>query len=227
MNIGIDSSIHTLSAVNGYYNNPLTLIPLPPEVKTITDNLQAMKAIPLLSALVPNIETKLEDLTKSINASAGKAAKDATPIFKNAITNLSITDGLNLLRGNSLTKSSNFDSLAITEYLETQTKGSLTEVFSPYMNDALGQPFMGTASATSLWNDITGGYNTVVGKANLLSGVTGKSFNVVNTDLGNFVTEKALDGLFFKVGEQEKQIRRNPLQYASDIIKKVFGYVFK
>ena len=73
------------------------------------------------------------------------------------------------------------------------------------------------------WNDLTGAYNTFVNSiAGQLAGLS-----PVTTDIGEYCTEKALDGLFHKVGEEEKKIRKNPFQWAVNIIQKVFGSIFK
>ncbi|MCL2327910.1 MAG: DUF4197 domain-containing protein [Bacteroidetes bacterium] len=232
---GADSSTRVLSAVNGYYdnlNNLETRIPLPPEAQTILDNAKIIEKLPGISFITKNLTSELQakttDLIKSINNSAGDAAKEALPIFEGAIRDLSITDGLSILKGITV-KSESFDSTAATNYLRSKTFSSLTATYAPYMNNALGKPFAGNLSATEIWNSITQTYNGVVNNQLVQSAATvaGHSFAPVNTDLGEFVTGKALNSLFLKVGEQEKQIRKNPLAYASDIIQKVFGYVFK
>lgn len=238
---GADSSTRVLMAEGGYYNNLLTRIPLPDEVNTILDNAKVIDNIvaniPGISVLAPNLtknltgelQSKVTDLVKSINNSAGDAAKDALPIFQNAIADLSIADGLSILQGKSLLKAENFDSLAATNYLKSQTFTNLTDLYAPKMNAALGTPFAGNLSATEIWSSITDTYNGVVNNSIVQTAAkaAGHSFTPVTTNLGEFVTAKALDGLFLKVGEQEKKIRKNPLEYASDIIQKVFGYVFK
>ncbi|MDR0941392.1 MAG: DUF4197 domain-containing protein [Bacteroidales bacterium] len=230
---GADSSTRVLSTADGYYNDLATRIDLPDEVQTILDNAQIIENLPGVSLIAPNLtndlQAKVTDLVKSINSSAGEAAKEALPIFKNAITDLSITDGLSILQGKIVLKSGEFDSTAATQYLKSATFTGLTETYAPYMNEALGKPFAGNLSATEIWTSITGTYNTIVNNKIVQSAaqLAGHSFQAVDTDLGAFVTGKALDGLFLKVEEQERKIRKNPLQYASDIIQKVFGYVFK
>ncbi len=133
--------------------------------------------------------------------------------------------------GGSEKAGSGFDSLAATKYLKNQTYNALVDAYSPKMDAALDKKFVGNASATSLWNDITSNYNGFVSQygklASTAAALAGKdvSFKEVDTNLGEFVTAKALDGLFVKVGAQEKEIRKNPFQWASDIIQKVFGAV--
>ncbi|MCQ2606138.1 MAG: DUF4197 domain-containing protein [Bacteroidales bacterium] len=233
LNIGTDSSTAELSLKDGYYGNPLIKIPLPDEAEMI---MEKMEYIGKYSSTAQElIETKMESLREAINRSAEDAAKDAKPIFTDAITNLSIVDGWEILNGvvpgGSEKAGSGFDSLAATKYLKNQTYNALVDAYSPKMDAALDKKFVGNASATSLWNDITSNYNGLVSQygkaATLAAQIMGKdiTFKEVDTDLGEFVTAKALDGLFVKVGAQEKEIRKNPFQWASDIIQKVFGAV--
>ena len=235
LNIGTDSSTTILSATNGYYGDALVKIPLPKEAMAIKEKMDFVRKYSSTAASV--IDSKMEDLILAINRSAEVAAKDAAPIFSDAITNLSIVDGLQILNGEvpgeSLKSAADFDSLAATKYLKNQTYGELVDAYAPKMDEALGKKIVGNASATSLWNDITSNYNGFVTQygdvARAAAKLSGKdiAFNEVNTDIGEYVTEKALDGLFLKVGDQEREIRKNPFQWASDIIKKVFGSVYE
>ena len=233
LKIGTDSSTTELSQEDGYYANPLMRIPLPKQVDTLRQAMEFMRQISPAAASI--IDSKLENLELAINRSAEDAAADAKPIFTDAITNLSISDGWQILNGevpNDLTKAEGFDSLAATKYLKNQTYGDLLAAFSPKMNTALDKPFVGNESAADMWNAVTANYNGFVSQygtaARLAATLAGRDdllFNEVNPNLGELVTGKALDGLFIKVGEQERAIRRNPFQWASDIIRKVFGSI--
>lgn len=237
LTVGTDSSTAILSASNGYYGDALVRIPLPDEAMSIIEKTEYIRKYSKSAADV--IDSKMDDLILAINHSAEEAAKDAAPIFSTAITNLSIVDGLRILNGevpngdSELKSSTGFDSLAATTYLKMQTYDALVSAYAPKMDQALEKKIAGNASAVSLWNDITSNYNGFVkqyGKAaRVAAQVVGKdiAFNEVNTDIGEFVTQKALDGLFLKVGDQEKAIRKNPFQWASDILRKVFGSVYE
>ena len=243
LNVGTDSSTAMLSLKNGYYKDELVKILLPEEAQYVQEKINQIGGIQYFSSVSDEISDKLEELVEAINHSAEDAAADAKPIFSDAITGLSIKDGLAILNGqvpDGQTKSgTSFDSLAATTYLKQQTYGALVNAYAPRINSALDKKIAGNASATSLWNDITGKWNglmqnygnsavTVIA-VQAYEAKTGKSLNLheVNTDLGEYTTEKALDGLFLKVGDQEKAIRKNPFQWASDIIKKVFGSVYE
>ena len=243
LNVGTDSSTAMLSVANGYYGDAAVKILLPQEAQYIQEKVRILDNV--WSGTSDVIDAKLEQLIESINRSAEDAAKDAKPIFSQAITDLSIVDGLRILNGevpggdNELKSSTGFDSLAATTYLKMQTYDALVGAYSPKVNAALGKKLVGNASAASLWSDIVGRWNgiyqkcennkTVVKGALLLMGKSYDDLNLheVNTDLGEFTTQKALDGLFLKVGDQEKAIRKNPFQWASDILRKVFGSVYE
>ena len=240
LNIGTDSSVAMLSAANGYFGDQAVKILLPQEAQYVQEKLEQLEGIPFFSSASGAITGKMDDLVLAINRSAEDAAKDAAPIFSNAITNLSIVNGLEILNGkvpSDLKSAEAFDSLAATKYLKSQTYDELVKAYSPKVNQALDKKIAGNASANSLWNDVVGRWNglmetyesstTALAAVKLLEATTGKSLNLheVNTNLGEYTTGKALDGLFVKVGNQEKEIRKNPFQWASDIIQKVFGSV--
>lgn len=226
LKIGADSSTHKLSVLDGYYMDAAVKILLPPEANVIYDNLGILDSkIPGTKAL---IEDQLEKMVVSINRSAEDAADDALPILTDAVTSLSISDGWDILNGKvpgtlKAAGEEPFDSLAATHYLENETKQELITVFSEPMNQALNKKLVFNISAYSLWNNITTTYNNAVEIYNLIPFV--EDLNTVNRDLGEYVTGKAMDGLFLKVGEQERKIRRDPFQWAVDIIQEVFGYI--
>ena len=229
LQIGADSSTTRLSALNGYYLDEAVKILLPPEADVIYDNLSK------LDNVVPGtksfIEGEMEKLVLSINRSAEDAADDALPILGNAITSLSISDGWDILNGKvpGTAKSATeepFDSLAATHYMEQMTKTDLIAVFSEPMNTALQKPLVFNVSAYGLWNSITSTYNTAANTYNSLDILNlWDDIEPVNTDIGEFVTGKAMDGLFLKVGNEERKIRKDPFQWAIDIIQRVFGYI--
>jgi hypothetical protein len=231
LQIGADSSTTKLSAVDGYYMDDAVKILLPPEADVIYDNLSKLNSIPGGSLITATIEDQLEKLVVSINRSAEDAADDALPILGAAITDLSISDGWDILNGKvpSAIKGATeeeFDSLAATHYMEQQTKTALIDVFSDPMNEALQKPLVFEVSAYGLWNSITTSYNNAANTYNSIDIFDlVADIEPVNTDIGEFVTGKAMDGLFLKVGEEEKKIRKNPWEWAVDIIQRVFGYI--
>jgi hypothetical protein len=218
LEIGTDTASSVLGLVNGYYGNQLYKIYLPPEADIIVENL----------SLLPVGADLVEDVILGINRAAEDAAKEAAPIFKNSISQMTLSDAWDILNGTNPaenTKSAEgFDSTAATGYFKVTTYDALTGVYSPKINTALQKDLLDiNYSPYDAWEDLTGAYNTVASSiVGQLAGLT-----PVTTDIGVYCTGKALDGLFHKVGEEEKKIRKNPFQWAIDIIQKVFGSVFK
>lgn len=216
LEVGTDSSVMVTSSMDGFYKDAAIKIFLPDEAQIIVDNINK----------VPGGSVLLENVLIRMNRAAEDAAKSATPIFKNAITGMSISDGLSILNGVNLEsrkKSASFDSTAATGYLKTKTYTDLVTAFATPINASLDKKLVGNISTNDAWNQLTSAYNTVVDLdvLNLLG------LHKVNVTLGEHVTRKALNGLFLKVGETEIRIRRNPWQWISttvgNILTKVFG----
>ncbi len=216
--VGTDSSVALTSRANGYYNDEAIKILLPPEADIIYDYTDH----PFFSAL--GLEAKLEEAVMALNMAAEDAAREAGPIFTTAITDLSISDGWAILKGTNPAaskKTTDFDSTAATNYLRSTTYSQLSDAFSPKVNASLDKKLVGTISPNQIWNTLTSNFNAV---ANLPFSPIDP---IENTDLGAYVTGKALDGLFLKVSVQEKEIRRDPLKWATttvgNILERVFG----
>lgn len=231
LEIGTDSASASLSVLNGYYNGPeqLVKIPLPDEAEQVR---QLITNNDLASLF--DLDAQFENVVKAVNRAAESAASDAAPIFKDAITDLSITEGLNILEGKvpetAGQKAGEFDSTAATNYLRLETYDALTGVYSPYINVALGKDLGLGFSAVDAWNTLTTSYNATLNSnaVQLALLLLGSSVNLpdeIETDLGVFSTQKALNGLFYKVGNEEKKIRKDPFAWAIDIIQRVFGSV--
>ena len=135
----------------------------------------------------------------SMNRAAEDATKYVGNIFWNSIKQLTIQDALGILRGGDF---------AATEYLKRTTTQQLTTAFRPVIDKSLGN-----VNATKYWSDVFSVYNRF-------------SNNPVNTDLGAYVTEKALSGLFYHIGLQEQKIRKDPAARVTDILRKVFGSTY-
>lgn len=137
-----------------------------------------------------------DNAVTSMNRAAEDASKSAAPIFVNAVKNMSIQDAAGILRGSDT---------SATAYLRKATTSQLTEAFRPVIEQSLVK-----VDATKYWKDVFTAYNKF-------------SSTPVNTDLNAYVTEKALNGLFFYVAKEEKNIRENPGARVNDLLKTVFG----
>ena len=154
----------------------------------------------------------LEDVILGINRAAEGAASEAAPIFLNSITSMTISDGWNILKG---------EDNAATTYLKSTTNAELYGLYSPKINNYLGKDLAGSGiSVTSSWKKLTTAWNSFVAVNNLVSST---KYNEVNSDLGGYLTQKALDGMYLKIADEEKQIRTDPIARVTDILKKVFG----
>ena len=138
----------------------------------------------------------VDNAITSLNRSAEDASKKAAPIFLSAIKSMSITDALGILRGGDT---------SATSYLRKSTTAHLANAFRPVIDSSLAK-----TNATKYWADMFTAYNKLTLKP-------------VNPDLVGYVTDKAMSGIFYYVGQEEKNIRKDPASYASGIIKKVFG----
>jgi hypothetical protein len=134
----------------------------------------------------------------AINRGAEKAAVEAKPIFINAIRQLTIQDAFNILKG---------DPDAATQYLRKTTESQLKTLFQPNIQESLNQ-----VGATKYYGDIANAYNAIP--------LTNRK---IDPDLNTYVTEKAIDGLFLLIAQEEKNIRENPLERTSALMRRVFA----
>lgn len=151
----------------------------------------------LLQGQVARFETTL-------NRAAEDATKTAAPIFLDAIKNMSIADGFAILNGGEG---------AATKFLKDKTTSQLVAAFSPKAKESIEK-----VELTKYWNPLTSAYN----KSTIF---TGKE--KVNTNLDQYVTNKAIDGLFTMMTAEENKIRKDPVARVNDILKKVFGSLDK
>ena len=238
LEVGADSSTASLMATDGYYGNNLLKILLPPQASQMLEYVSYIEDI-AGSGFVENV-------VKGINRSAENAASEAKPIFVDAITSMSIEDGLNILQGKSTNKTSDFDSIAATNYLKNKTYTNLVGLYAPKIDAALNKVLIstdkGSFTTNQLWTTLIGYYNDAITAAGytvagmellgqtppqLLKSLSTETQIDESLSLGQFATGKALDGLYYKVGQEEKKIRKDPYQWALDILEKVFGSVYK
>lgn len=147
-----------------------------------------------------------------MNRGAESAATKALPIFGNAITSMSFTDALSILEGGGT---------SATDYFYNQTNVALFDAFNPDVKSALD-----ATGANQIYTSTVGFLNYEYDPTGLgLTSITPNEF--INLDLpatiDGYATTKAIDGLFYLVGEEEKKIRLDPFAWASDIIERVFG----
>ena len=197
---GANNSCRILSAENGYYGDALVKIMLPDEAKVIVDNISK----------IPGGDKLVEDVVLRINRAAEDAAKEAAPVFINSIRQMTVQDAFNILRGADN---------AATSYLRNTTYSELYALYKPKIQASTDKDIVGTVSTTDSWNTLTGKWNT------LANSVAGRIADLkpVNTDLNDYLTTKALNGIFLKVETEELKIRKDVAARVSPILQRVFG----
>ncbi|MGC3947584.1 MAG: DUF4197 domain-containing protein [Chryseolinea sp.] len=183
---GISTGSDLASAMDGYFKNPEIKIPFPPEVKKVEDKLRQI-----------GLGNEVDKFVMTLNRGAEDAAKEAKPIFIEAIRQMTIQDAWSILKGNDD---------AATQYLKRTTSGLLKEKFKPVINNSLQK-----VNATRYYSDIVNTYNKI------------PLTEDVNPNLDDYATDKAIEGLFVMIAKEEKNIRENPLARTTDLLKKVFA----
>ena len=154
-------------------------------------------------ALNFGLSKQVETFEETLNRAAEEATKKALPIFIDAIKNMSVSDGFSILKDGEG---------AATKFLKSQTSNQLVIAFAPVVKEATTK-----VQLTAYWNPIITRYNSAMS----LSG--GQK---LNPDLDAYITQKAIDGLFYLVEVEENKIRKDPFARVSDILVKVFGSLF-
>lgn len=205
LNEGAKVASAQLSKEDAYYKNPLYYIDMPKD---------AEKLVATVSKL-PNGKKNVENVVLRLNRTAEACAAEIIPVFAEAITGMTVGDGVAIVTGKDN---------AATEYLKKKTYDQLVSLYKPKIAAALDQKLVGSMSANEAWEKLTATYNKAGGTANKVSSIFGKeAVKEVDVDLAQYATEKALDAVFLKIADEEAEIRDNPLEYSSDMIRKVFG----
>jgi hypothetical protein len=139
-----------------------------------------------------------------MNRAAEAAAPKAEPIFKRAITDMSFSDAQRIVSGGGH---------SATDYFKRKTSDQLRAAFAPIVKRTMSQ-----YDVAKLRDNLLGHYQSgAMGFGGMLGGVT------QNFDLNRYVTQKALDGLFYMTGQEEVKIRTNPAAQVTPLLRQVFG----
>ena len=144
---------------------------------------------------------QVDQFVLAMNQGAEKAAKEAAPIFLKSITEMTVTDAISIVKG---------EKNAATTYLNRTSRADLSKLFQPIMAKSLQE-----TTASKLYGDIVTRYNQV------------PFVKKLNPNLEQYATEKALDGLFVLIAQEEAKIRENPLERTTELLKKVFANTTK
>jgi len=186
LNNGISKQVTKLTATDGFYKNTAVKILLPEELRKVDAGLRKVG----LSSLA-------DEGLKVLNRAAEDAVKEATPIFVDAVRNMSFMDAKSILLGNES---------AATTYLKNSTSTALYAKFNPVIKNSFAK-----VGADKVWTNIITKYNSI------------PLVNKVNPDLTDYVTNQALDGVFKMIAVEEKNIRTNLSSRTSVLLQKVFA----
>lgn len=186
LNNGITKEVSKLTVTDGFFKNEAVKILLPQELQKVDKTLRDL-----------GMSSLADEGLKVLNRAAENAVKEATPIFVDAIKNMTFADARNILLGNDA---------SATTYLQSATSTSLYGKFNPVVKSSLGK-----VGADKVWANIIMKYNAV------------PLVKKVNPDLNDYVTQQAMNGVFKMVAVEEKDIRNNFAARTSDLLKKVFS----
>lgn len=186
LEFGIDKQVTKLTKQNGFYTNPLVKILLPSELQKVD---KALRDIGLGSLADEGI--------KALNRAAEDATKEATPIFVNAVKQITFTDAKNILLG---------PDNSATSFLQQHTSTALYSKFNPVIKNSFSK-----VGADQIWTNIISKYNSI------------PFVNKVNPDLTDYVTNEALKGVYTMIAVEEKDIRNNLASRTTALLKQVFA----
>lgn len=186
---GVSRAVQNLHKTDGFFGNEFYKVLLPPDSRRVESTLRRI-----------GLGGQVDRAVLAINRGAEDAVGSATPIFANAIKEMTLTDAIGIVKGNKD---------AATQYFKQKTSQQLLAAFTPPVKASLEK-----TSATKYYGDIANSYNRLP-----------TSFDKINPDLSSYVTGKAVDALFDQIAKEEANIRANPLARTTDILKKVFGAV--
>lgn len=186
LNFGIEKQVTKLTEEGGFFRNELVRISLPPELQKVDKTLRDV-----------GLNSLADEGLRVLNRAAEDAVKEATPIFVNAVQEMTFTDARNILLGNNT---------AATAYLNQKTSTPLYSKFNPVIQSSLDR-----VGATQVWTNIIDKYNSLP--------LTSK----VNPDLADYVTQEALKGVFTMIAIEEQEIRTDLGARTTQLLQRVFA----
>jgi hypothetical protein len=186
LNNGISKQVIKLTATDGFYKNEAVKILLPDELRKVDSGLRKI-----------GLGSLADEGLKVLNRAAEDAVKEATPIFVDAVMNMSFTDAKTILMGNEN---------SATMYLQNTTSTALYGKFNPVIKNSFTK-----VGANKIWTNIITKYNSI------------PFVQKVNPDLTDYVTNQAMAGVFKMIAVEEKNIRTNLNSRTSVLLQKVFA----
>ena len=186
LDFGIDKQVTKLTQEDGFFKNELVKITLPAELQKVDKTLRDI-----------GLGNLADQGLRVLNRAAEDAVKEATPIFVNAVREITFNDARTILMGQDD---------AATQYLVGKTKSQLYDKFSPVITNSLDK-----VGANQIWSNIIERYNSI------------PLTNNVNPDLSDYVTSEALDGVYTMIAVEEKEIRNDISARTTTLLKRVFS----
>lgn len=183
---GIEKQVSKLTQTDGFYKNELVKILLPEDLQKVDKTLRDI-----------GLSNLADEGLKVLNRAAEDAVSEATPIFVNAVKEMSFADAKNILLGSNN---------AATTYLETKTTSELYAKFNPVINNSFKK-----VGADKIWSSIITKYNAI------------PLTNNINPDLTDYVTGEALAGVYKMIAVEEEEIRTKYSSRTTDVLRKVFA----
>ncbi len=190
---GTVNAVQLVGRPGGYFNDAAIKILLPDKMKPIATALRAVGFGP-----------QIDKFVLSMNQAAEAAAPKAVPIFEEAIQKMTLTDAQRIVTGGGT---------SATDYFKAKTSAELTDAFTPIVRQTMEK-----YSVAKQYDDLIGRYQSNSPLGTLLGGGSSESL-----DINHYVVHKALDGLFYMVGQEEHQIRTNPAAQVTPLLREVFG----
>ncbi len=188
LELGSERAVGRASVTDGYWKNARIRIPFPPEAEKVRSTLLDL-----------GMTTVVEEFELTLNRAAEEAAKEAVPVFVEAVKGMTIADGFAILNGGEH---------AATVYLKEKTSAALMQRFTPVVARATDK-----VALASHWEPLASAYNTTT----LFTGGT-----AVEPDLDAYVVQKATEGLFLLLSDEEARIRQDPLARTTELLQRVF-----
>lgn len=183
---GIKNQVSKLTAKNGFYGNELVKILLPKELQAVDKGLRKI-----------GLGSIADEGIKALNRAAEDAVKTATPIFVDAVKNITFADAKNILLG---------ETNAATTYLQGKTNTALYAKFTPVIKQSFDK-----VGADKVWADLIRKYNNI------------PFVKKVNPNLTDYVTNEALKGVFTMIAVEEKGIREKVGLRNTALLRQVFA----
>lgn len=186
LNQGIEKQVSKLTQEDGFFKNELVKIVLPDELQKVDEGLRKI-----------GLGSLADEGLKVLNRAAEDAVKEATPIFVDAVKDITFDDAKNILLG---------EDDAATQYLTNKTQTALYEKFHPVIQNSFAK-----VGADQIWSNLISKYNSI------------PFTDDVNPDLTDYVTNEALEGVYTMIAVEEHDIRNKVESRTSDLLKKVFA----